>query len=184
MTSPGRARVRCLAIAVSLCAVLLASMTGCDTHYDRDAAGKLSMRPSVTWLFLLRRTPFFTALSTRQLQWVIQHSKEWKVSKGTVIDRCGDGRADADYWILLDGEWAVEQGDKVARAGRSDPGKWFSRTILNGGSCRLVATASGYVMKITNADMQEMLAKGFDFNAQLSVGRIRYQDFFGTRKDE
>ncbi|WP_028228665.1 hypothetical protein [Paraburkholderia ferrariae] len=35
----------------------------------------------------------------------------------------------ANYWILLDGEWAVEQGGKVVRVGRSDPGKWFPEYV-------------------------------------------------------
>lgn len=168
-------------IALWLAAALLASTAGCHAQAEPDAAGQLSMKPSVTYLFLLRRTPFFTALSTEQLQWTIAHSREWKVRAGSVIDACRNDGADhaSDDWILLDGGWAIEHDGRAERAGRADAGKWFNRTVANGAPCRLVATEAGYVMKIAHADLRDMLARGFDFDAPLAAGRAYYRTIFG-----
>ena len=61
------------------------------------------MRASTTHLYLLRRTPFFTGLSTEQLRYVIGHSREWEAQAATVVAGSAD-EAD-DVWILLDGGW-------------------------------------------------------------------------------
>ncbi|WP_414444767.1 hypothetical protein [Burkholderia sp. 22PA0106] len=168
--------------ALCLASTLLASTAGCHAQAEPDAAGQMSMKPSVTYLFLLRRTPFFTALSTEQLQWVIAHSKEWQVREGSVVDACRAGGSEnaSDDWILLDGGWAVEHDGRAERAGRGEAGQWFNRTVANGARCRLVATESGYVMKIAHADLQNMLARGFDFDAPLAAGRAYYRTMFGN----
>ncbi|MEK6418340.1 MAG: hypothetical protein V4801_01945 [Burkholderia gladioli] len=168
-------------IAAWLAAALLAATACCRAQVEPDAAGQLSMQPSVTYLFLLRRTPFFTALSTEQLRWTIAHSKEWKVREGTVIATCRDdgGAPAADDWILLDGGWAVEHDGRAEQAGRADAGNWFNRAVAHGAPCRLVATEPGYVMRIAHAEFQAMLARGFDFAAPLAAGRARYRVLFG-----
>ncbi|MBN3727897.1 hypothetical protein G3N92_27395 [Burkholderia sp. Ac-20379] len=169
-------------IALSLAAALLAATAGCHAQAEPDAAGRLSMQPAVTYRFLLRRTPFFAALSTEQLEWTIAHSREWKVREGSVIATCRDGGGNdaSDDWILLDGEWALEHDGKTERAGRADAGNWFNRSVANGAPCRLVATETGYVMKIAHADFEAMLARGFDFGAPLAAGRARYRAVFGS----
>lgn len=173
-------------VAMWLAAALLAATAGCRAQAEPDAAGRLSMKPSVTYLFLLRRTPFFAALTTQQLQWTIAHSKEWQVREGSVVDTCPNGSADraSDDWILLDGGWAVEHDGKIDRAGRADAGKWFNRSVANGARCRLVATETGYVMKIAHADLQDMLARGFRFDAQLAAGRAYYRTLFGSARPD
>jgi len=158
-------------VAICFTVVMLLSLAGCHTSYDEDAAGKLSMKAVATYIFLLRNAPFFSRLSTSQLRWVVQHSKEWKVSKGSVIEVCVPATVPVTYyWILLDGEWALEQDGAVALAKPSDPRNWFTRSVHNGGSCRLTMVGPGYVMKITRADMQMMLTNGFHFNSPLPDG--------------
>ena len=49
-----------------------------------------SMQASTTYLYLLRKTHFFTRLTTAQLREMITHSKEWEVKPGTVIAASGD----------------------------------------------------------------------------------------------
>lgn len=83
----------------------------CGGTHEQDAVGRMTMRSAVTYRLLLRNTPFFTALSTEQLQWVIRHSHEWAADAGAVIAKCEGARAsDAPYWILLDRGWQVETG--------------------------------------------------------------------------
>ncbi|WP_186056583.1 hypothetical protein [Burkholderia gladioli] len=161
--------------------VLLAmlGMTACSGKPEPDAARNLTMKPSVTYLHLLRHTPFFTALSTEQLQWTIDHSREWEAQAGAVIATCDEAvDTDAPYWILLDGGWRVEARDRAFPAGHADPGKWFSATVANGASCRLVTTETSYVMRIERQEMQQMLARGFGFGAHLEAGEAYYRRLF------
>ncbi len=137
------------------------------------------MKPSITYLHLLRHTPFFTALSTDQLQWVIDHSREWQAQGGELITSCDDGKAMAkDDWVLLDGGWALEHDGRSFPSGHADPGKWFSADVAEGAACSLVATGNSYVMQIAAADMRDMLAKGFAFDAHLDSGRTYYRAIF------
>jgi hypothetical protein len=135
------------------------------------------MKPSTTYLHLLRKTPFFTALNTAQLRWTIEHSREWEAPIGTVIVDCATSQPTDDIWILLDGGWQVETAGRAYAAGHADPGKWFSVAHASR-DCRLVATERSYVMKITRADMDDMLSLGFAFDAHLEAGRAYYADLF------
>lgn len=133
------------------------------------------MTASVTDLHLLRHTPFFTALSTPQLRWVIQHSREWEVGAGTaIIDAAHSGNRD-DYWILLDGGWTLHLHGQQWRSGHADPGKWLQASQLDGGAFALVADPHSYVMQIAAQDMQAMLDQQFAFAPQLDAGTAFYR---------
>ena len=134
------------------------------------------MKASTTYLYLLRKTPFFTSLDTQQLRWTIDHSREWEAQSGAVIAECG---AADDFWILLDGRWQVERDGRAFPAAHADAGKWFSASE-GGGACRLVATEHSYVMRITRADMDDMLARGFAFGSHLQQGRAHYATIFAA----
>ena len=139
----------------------------------------MTMRPSITYLHLLRHTPFFTALSTDQLQWVIDHSREWEVDAGTILSiQDEDGSSDQDDWILLDGGWQVEYAGATFPSGHADPGKWFSTREAQGRACALVATGHGYVMHIPEDEMRIMLERGFAFDRHLEQGHRHYQALF------
>ncbi|MFM0556951.1 hypothetical protein P0D69_39220 [Paraburkholderia sediminicola] len=139
------------------------------------------MKPSVTYLHLLKHTPFFTSLTTDQLRWVIGHSHEWEAQAGTVVAQCNDSAAtteDQAMWILLDGGWQVEVGPHAYPADHADAGKWFSAAVTTGTACRLVTTEHSYVMKIERADFNAMLAQGFAFGPHLDAGRRYYSELF------
>ncbi|HXZ09461.1 MAG TPA: hypothetical protein VEI25_15525 [Paraburkholderia sp.] len=142
-----------------------------------------SMKASTTYLYLLRKTPFFTSLDTRQLRWTIEHSREWEAEAGTTLATCGPGQQeqdhDGDFWVLLDGRWQVEHDGHSYPSGHADAGKWFSTSDARG-DCRLVVTEHSYVMKITRADMDDMLARGFAFDGHLQQGRAYYGTIFAT----
>jgi len=139
------------------------------------------MKASITYLHLLRKTPFFTSLDTVQLRWTIDHSQEWEAKAHTVIVDCATGgEPKDDIWILLDGGWRVETSHGVYPAGHADAGKWFSAAQADG-TCRLVTTEHSYVMKITRADMDDMLARGFRFNTHLQAGEVYYRKMFGQQ---
>ncbi|MFC0400853.1 hypothetical protein [Paraburkholderia rhizosphaerae] len=138
------------------------------------------MKPSTTYLHLLRKTPFFAELNTAQLRWTIDHSHEWEAQIGAVIVDCTTAGSTEDVWILLDGGWQVESGARTYPAGHADPGKWFSAAHA-ADDCRLVATEHSYVMKISGADMRDMLSLGFAFDAHLDAGRQYYRKLFGPR---
>lgn len=135
------------------------------------------MKKSVTYLHLLRKTPFFTALSKPQLQWVIDHSTEWEAKAGMEVSN----RADAaeHIWVLLDGGWQVEQGGKTVAAGHADAAKWYGgvQPELLPADSRLVANGHSYVMRIRRADFNDMLERQFDFAAHLQQGLA----FYGQR---
>ena len=135
------------------------------------------MSPSVTYLHLLAKVPFFAALSREQLQWVIDHSREWAVAAGAEI--ASTSRGGDSFWVLLDGGWRVEQGERSVSVGHADPAKWYGgRDMLAlGGSTRLVATARSYVMQISQAELDEMLRRGSAIGAQLDSGMAFYRSW-------
>lgn len=132
------------------------------------------MKASVTYLHLLRHTPFFSEFNDGQLKWVIKHSREWDAPAGTVIDsRVAGAAASPDVWILLDGGWQVETKYSTHTAGNTAPGKWYSSTATHSEN-RLVTTGRSYVMRIKASDMEDMLAQDFPFEGELSIGRAWY----------
>lgn len=137
------------------------------------------MKASTTYLFLLRKTPFFDRLDTEQLRWTIKHSREWEAQAGTVVASCSATDKSDDFWILLDGRWQVEHDGHTYPAGHADAGKWFSASEAPG-NCRLVTTEHSYVMKITRADMNDMLSRGFAFESHMSQGRAYYSKVFAA----
>ncbi|MCX4159795.1 MULTISPECIES: cyclic nucleotide-binding domain-containing protein [Paraburkholderia] len=142
------------------------------------------MKPSVTYLHLLKHTPFFTSLTTEQLRSVIGHSHEWEAQPGTVVAQCDgsahDGAAnDQGMWILLDGGWRIEYGQQSYPAGHASAGKWFSATVTDR-PCSLVTTEHSYVMKIERADFDVMLKQGFAFDQHLDAGRRYYSELFAA----
>ncbi|WP_146136240.1 hypothetical protein [Pseudomonas simiae] len=92
------------------------------------------MKASVTYLHLLRHTPFFTKLDDEQLKWVIKHSRECDAPAGTVIDsRAERVNPSSDHWILLDGSWQVQTKTFSFTAGNDDPGKWYQPSATDVG---------------------------------------------------
>lgn len=132
------------------------------------------MQASVTYLYLLRKTPFFTQLNTAQLRDVIAHAQEWEVRAGTPIATSGDG--DGAVWILLDGGWQVEAGGKVYPALHDEAGKWYGGAAVQGAvlPSRLVVNQHSYVMRISAGDFARMREQGFDFDAHLRQGLAFY----------
>ena len=64
---------------------------------------------------------------------------------------------------------------QVVRSGHADPGKWFNRAALGGDDFTLLSNEHSYVLQISDADMQAMLAQGFAFQSQLVAGNTLYQ---------
>jgi hypothetical protein len=159
---------------------LLMLAAGCGQPSHVGDRGNI-MKASTTYLYLLRKTPFFASLNTQQLRWTIEHSREWEAQAGTVVAQCAPGlqEQEGDFWILLDGRWQVEHDGEVYPSGHADPGKWFSVTHARG-DCRLVVTEHSYVMKITRADMDDMLFHGFPFETHLQQGRAYYRMMFAA----
>jgi len=157
--------------------LMLSAACGQQGYAQREE-GK-TMKASTTYLYLLRKTPFFTGLDTEQLRWTISHSREWEAQAGTVVASCSAADKSDDFWILLDGRWQVEQDGHTYPAGHADAGKWFSASEAPG-SCRLVTTEHSYVMKITRADMNDMLSRGFAFESHMSQGRAYYSKVFAA----
>ncbi|WP_300758113.1 cyclic nucleotide-binding domain-containing protein [Janthinobacterium sp.] len=135
-----------------------------------------SMQASTTYLYLLRKTPFFTRLTTAQLREVIAHSREWEVKPGTAIAASGD--AARSVWILLDGGWQVEAGGKVYPALHDQPGKWYGRDAVYAAAqpSRLVVSQHSYVMQMTQTDFERLLAQGLDFQTHLAQGEQYYAE--------
>ena len=134
------------------------------------------MAASVTYLHLLAKVPMFRAMSPEQLQWVIDHSREWAVAPGAQI--AGSQRGGDRFWTLLDGAWAVEHGGRQYPAGHADPAKWYGgrdMLALGLGETRLVATARGYVMEIDQAELDEMVRRGFPLRPHLDAGLAFYR---------
>ncbi|MFM0741121.1 hypothetical protein PQQ51_28090 [Paraburkholderia xenovorans] len=171
------------------CAVLLPLLlAACDGRTEPHAASSttrsMAMKPSVTYLHLLKHTPFFTSLTTAQLRSVIGHSREWEAQPGTVVAQCGDAATnDRAMWILLDGGWQVEFADHAYPADHAGAGKWFSAGLDTAGTgtrCRLVTTEHSYVMKIERADFDAMIEQGFAFGPHLDAGRRYYDELFAA----
>lgn len=162
--------------------LMLGALLGWNQEAPRgQGEGTIMMKESVTWLHLLRHTPFFTELNKQQLRWVIDHSKEWEVQPGTVIATVEVGQALADdMWILLDGGWQLETCGRLYPAGHSDPAKWYSALDVANPS-RLVTTQKSFVMRIKRSDMNEMLRQGFAFNAHLQSGMEFYRAVFQSQ---
>ncbi|MFJ1253300.1 hypothetical protein [Cupriavidus sp. CuC1] len=169
-------------IQLACAAMLPALLPACEAQPPRQGDAAISqgkpMKASKTYLYLLKKTPFFTGLSTAQLRWTIDHSREWEVEPGTVITQCA-GAAAADAWVLLDGGWQLEHDGRAYPAGHADPGKWFSARQASG-TCRLVATGHSYVMQIARAEFDAMLAQGFAFGKHLDAGYRYYAEIFGN----
>jgi hypothetical protein len=169
------------------CAVLLPLLaTACDGGPLPPAAStsarSTTMEPSVTYLHLLKHTPFFTSLTTAQLRWAIEHSREWEARGGTVVAQCDEpasGAHDRAMWILLDGSWQIETGGHAYPADHASAGKWFSAALTNR-PCRVVTTEHSYLMKIERADFDAMLAQGFAFGPHLDAGRRYYGELFAA----
>ncbi|MCW5623807.1 MAG: hypothetical protein KIT73_03710 [Burkholderiales bacterium] len=138
------------------------------------------MKPSVTILDLLAKTPFFDKLARAQLQHVIAHSKEWEAAPGTEISNSSKGPD--NFWVLLDGGWQIEHGGRAYAAGHADAAKWYGGEVFHAlrATSRLVATETSYVMRITIADLDEMLKEGFAFDRHLREGLRYYEALFGS----
>ncbi len=104
---------------------------------------------------------------------MIDHSREWSADAGAVIARCDSTgtSTDGDDWILFDGDWHIEHGNRHYVSGHADPGKWFNTREADGEPRALTATEHSYVMRITVAGMQQMIDKGFAFDRHLDEGR-------------
>ena len=168
-----------LLASVVLVPCAAALLVAACTRFGNAPSNGLMMKPSVTYIRLLRQTPFFTALDDEQLRWTIAHSHEWEAEAGATVATCGGEAAGSDdsYWILLDGHWQIEENSHEHVSGHADPGKWFSASAV-GGACRLVTIEHSYVMKIERQDMDVMLARGFAFHAHLRVGHAYYDHLF------
>lgn len=149
----------------------IATSLACSTRKPQETQ---AMKPSITYLHLLRNTPFFTELNTDQLRFVIQHSREWEVKTGTTIVGPQGGSNTAGYWILLDGGWELRIGGKAYSSGHSDPGKWFNQALLASQGAELVANDHSYVMHISEHNMDYMLARGFGFGKHIADGKNFY----------
>lgn len=173
VNAPGRTRRWCLAAA----AVPLAGtvLPGCAAAGATPPAP--GMKASVTYLHLLAKVPMFRGMSTEQLQWVIDHSREWSVAPGAEIANSQRG-IDA-FWTLLDGGWRVELAGRSAEAGHADPAKWYGGRAMQAlqlPPSRLVATRPGYVMEIAQPDLDDMLRRGIPLEPHLRAGL----DFYRT----
>jgi len=145
---------------------LLLGLNACSKQPIADAVGNFTMTPSVTYLHLLRHTPFFTLLNSEQLKWVIEHSEEWAVTTGGVIT---NHKGDPDYWILLDGTWQLSCDQQNHPSKHYYAVKWFNPNIAND-DCKLIATSPSYVMRIKSPVMHEMINRGFTFKHNLGTG--------------
>lgn len=151
------------------------ALSACAQKPSVPAPGP-GMSASVTYMNLLAKTPFFTALSREQLQWVIDHSREWSVVPGAEI--ASNSRGADSFWVLLDGGWQVEYAGQSFKAGHADPAKWYGgrdMSVLAIGETRLVATAKSYVMQIQQSDLDDMVRRGFAFGPHLEAGTAFYR---------
>lgn len=173
----------CAAIhGVSRRALLLAGLVwlagvdaGCAQAQTVPPPGP-GMRASVTYLNLLAKVPMFRGMSNEQLQWVIDHSREWVVEPGAEV--ASSTRGADRFWTLLDGGWRIEQGSRVVAAGHADSAKWFGGRdwqALSLAPTRVVATARSYVMEIDPVQLDEMLRRGLPLKSHLDAGLAFYR---------
>jgi hypothetical protein len=161
-------------LIVLLAVTLLATIAACVIRQPQ------AMTPSITYLHLLRHTPFFTELESDQLRRVIRHSREWEVSPHATIVTSAHPEEGRGYWVLLDGGWELRLKGQVYASGHDDAGKWFNPALLGDDDFELVASAHSYVMHITAADMDDMLAGGYRFGRHLDAGRTFYRALVTT----
>jgi hypothetical protein len=156
---------------------LLVLCAACGQPGQAEQESK-TMKASTTYLYLLRNTPFFTGLDTEQLRWTINHSREWEAEADTVVTQNPD--SSGDVWVLLDGAWQLEYDGHHYPSRHADPGKWFSAKLADEaqGGWRLVATEHSYVMKISRAEFDAMLQRGFAFEVHLDEGYRYYVAIF------
>ncbi|WP_326537192.1 hypothetical protein [Pseudorhodoferax sp.] len=134
------------------------------------------MKASVTYLHLLAKVPMFRGMPNEQLQWVIDHSREWSVEPGAEV--ASSQRGIDSFWTLLDGGWRLEVGGRNVDAGHADPAKWYGgRDMLALGlpPTRLVATRPSYVMEIAQPELDEMLRRGLPLAPHLQAGLDFYR---------
>ncbi|MET4578682.1 hypothetical protein [Ottowia thiooxydans] len=139
------------------------------------------MAASVTYLNLLAKVPFFKALTREQLQWVIDHSREWATEPGAVI--ASSSRGANSFWVLLDGGWQIEHAGKTFKAGHADPAKWYGgrdMQALGVGDTRVVGTAKSYVIEIQQPELDQMIQRGFAFGPHLESGLAFYRSLRKT----
>ncbi|EPG2413603.1 hypothetical protein MBN93_003989 [Klebsiella pneumoniae] len=163
-----------------VCISAALALAACAVSALQQRASIPAMKPSITYLHLLRHTPFFTELDTDQLRWVIQHSREWEVQPGTLLVSDALAGERAGYWVLLDGGWTLDYRGRAHSSGHADPGKWFEAGQLPG-TFALSANAHSYVMHIATSDMQGMLARGFNFEQHLAQGQDFYRELSASR---
>ena len=162
-----------LSIYISVCVLAF----GCKSKV-LDAMNKLTMKPATTYLYLLKDTPFFIGLSDQQLKFVIDNSIEYEIEKGGVISVCSNENEDEkSYWILLDGKWALNYQETNYPSDHGEAGKWYSPLFPPKEDCYLIMLERGYVMKLSENSLTEMLNKGFNFHSHLDLGKSYYQSF-------
>jgi hypothetical protein len=178
---------RSILFGALLVTALLAVATACSRTLQTTSAPDRSvqqriqtMKPSITYVYLLRHTPFFTALNTSQLRWVVEHSREWEVEAGQVIVSSQSPGTSAGYWVLLDGGWDLTYRGRTHASGHADPGKWFNQDRFDRQAFELVANDHSYVMQISTQDMDDMLAKGFSFQSHLDAGKTLYGELVSS----
>lgn len=161
-------------LALGAGAVGLALLPSCA--HSQPAPPGPGMTASVTYLHLLAKTPMFRDMSREQLQWVIDHSREWAVAPGALI--ASSERGMDRFWTLLDGGWQLEHDGRVYPSGHADPGKWYGgreMTALALGPNRLLATTRSYVMEIEQAALDDMLRRGIPLGPHLRAGLDFYR---------
>lgn len=151
-------------------------LTACAQGANVPSPGP-GMTASVTYLNLLAKVPMFWGMATEQLQWVIDHSREWAAAPSAEI--ASSSRGADSFWTLLDGGWQLEhRGRRLPPAGHADPGKWYGgrdMQALGLGETRLVATARSYVMEIHQTELDVMLRRGIPFGPHLQAGLDHYR---------
>jgi hypothetical protein len=166
-------RRRWLAAAAAL--PLGAALPGCASSGATPPGP--GMKASTTYLHLLAKVPMFRGMSSEQLQWVIDHSREWSVEPGAEV--ASSQRGVASFWTLLDGGWRLEVSGRAIDASHADPAKWYGgrdMAALALPPTRLVATRSSYVMEIAQPELDEMLRRGLPLAPHLRAGL----DFYRT----
>lgn len=168
--APPRRRI----LAAGLGGALGLALPGCArSRVPPPAPG---MTASVTYLHLLAKVPMFRGMTTEQLQWVIDHSREWAVQPGAEI--ASSARGIDSFWTLLDGRWRIDVAGRGIEAGHADPAKWYGGRAMQWPGLpptRLVATQRGYVMEIAQAELDEMLRRGLPLQPHLDAGRGFYR---------